>query len=57
MSRSWWKVASAGGFGEADVASLPVMTETGLTGDFDDIVTGWRLCRELCERHLGGLAG
>jgi hypothetical protein len=41
---------------EAEVASLPVMTETGLTGDFDDIVTGWRLCRELCERHLGGLA-
>jgi phenylacetate-CoA ligase len=46
-----------GAFGEADVASLPVMTKTDLMDNFDDIVTDRRLTRELCERHLGGLAG
>lgn len=46
-----------GAFGEADVASLPVMTKTDLMDNFDDIVTDRRLTRELCERHLGELAG
>jgi phenylacetate-CoA ligase len=41
-----------GGFSEADVASLPVMTKTDLLDNFDDLVTDPRITRELCERHL-----
>ena len=47
----------AGALGEADMASLPVMTKTDLMSNFDDIVTDRRLTRELCERHLSELAG
>jgi len=41
-----------GGFSEAHIASLPVMTKTDLMDDFDHLVTDPRLTRELCERHL-----
>ena len=46
-----------GAFSEADIASLPVMTKSDLMSNFDAIVTDRRLTRELCERHLGELAG
>jgi phenylacetate-CoA ligase len=46
-----------GAFCEADIASLPVMTKSDLMDNFDDIVTDRRVTRELCERHLAGLAG
>ena len=46
-----------GGFSEADIASLPVMTKTDLLDNFDDVVTDPRLTRELCERHLEEAAG
>ena len=52
-----WPGIDPGALSEADIASLPVMTKTDLMGNFDDIVTDRRLTRELCERHLGELAG
>jgi phenylacetate-coenzyme A ligase PaaK-like adenylate-forming protein len=41
-----------GGFSEAHIESLPVMTKTDLMDNFDHLVTDPQLTRELCERHL-----
>src|SRR5262245_26240827 len=42
----------SGGFSEAQIASLPVMTKSDLMDNFGHLVTDPRLTRELCERHL-----
>jgi len=47
----------SGGFAEAHIASLPVMTKTDLMDNFDHVVTDPRLTRELCEHHLEEAAG
>src|SRR4029077_14808540 len=61
MRSPWHRERLAGvnnrALGEAEMASLRVMTKTDLMSNFDDIVTDRRLTRELCERHLGELAG
>ena len=46
-----------GGFAEAQITSLPVMTKTDLMDSFDHVVTDRRITRELCERHLEEAAG